>query len=52
MGASAHLKPRLAAAIKLNQQAQEQAKARAASKAVAQPKKPTIQLTMDFSKKF
>lgn len=52
MSASAHLRPRLAAAIKLNQAAQEQAKARLAAKAVSQPKKPTIELTMDFSKKF
>ena len=52
MGASAHLRPRLAAAVKLSQAAQEQAKARSAAKVVSQPKKPTIQLTMDFSKKF
>lgn len=52
MSASAHLRPRLAAAVKLSQAAQEQAKARLAAKAVSQPKKPTIELTMDFSKKF
>ncbi|XP_076463435.1 HEAT repeat-containing protein 5B-like isoform X2 [Babylonia areolata] len=51
MAASAHLRPRLAAAVKLNQAAQEQAKARSAAKAVVMPKKPTISL-VDFSKKF
>lgn len=53
MGMSAHLRPRLEAAIKLSQSSQAQAKARSAAKTVtAQPKKPTITLTMDFSKKF
>ncbi|KAK7105011.1 hypothetical protein V1264_019636 [Littorina saxatilis] len=52
MAASGHLRPRLAAAVKLNQAAQEQAKARSAAKAAAPVKKPTIQLSMDFSKKY
>jgi hypothetical protein len=54
MAESPHLRPKLAAAVKLNQQTQEQAKARnaAAARAANQTKKPTIQLTMDFSKKF
>lgn len=52
MGMSVHLRPRLEAAVKLNQISQAQAKARTEAKAPSQPKKPTITLTMDFSKKF
>ncbi|KAK7506949.1 hypothetical protein BaRGS_00001800 [Batillaria attramentaria] len=52
MGMSAHLRPRLEAAVKLSQASQAQAKARSEAKAPSQPKKPTITLTMDFSKKF
>ncbi|PVD26321.1 hypothetical protein C0Q70_13992 [Pomacea canaliculata] len=52
MSMSVHLRPRLEAAVKLSQAAQAQAKARTMSKTVAPPKKPTITLTMDFSKNF
>ncbi|XP_012940846.1 HEAT repeat-containing protein 5B [Aplysia californica] len=49
MSASAQLKPRLEAAVRLRQKSQAEAKAKAAAKAAPQLNKPTITLKMDFS---
>lgn len=48
MTMSASLKPRLEAAVRLKQRAQNQAKSRTAPQ-ITQPSKPTITLKMDFS---